>query len=248
MGLAGNSIIVYMVLIFSLLFCTFKLTENNFGDQQYIYINGTDDDVLYLIEVRPFFKTIALVIDLIFQFFISELLKATKTTHALLLLLATGIYILILNVVGILPYSNTVTAQLIGVLTIAGINFFTIILTALVLRKEKIVALVSPEGLSFCLLVFLVFIETISFFSRLFSLSLRLFANMTAGHALMKILIGFAWSLCSFSGFFIFFAFGPFLVVLAVQLLEFVIAFLQAYVFITLLLIYFGEVYSDTQH
>lgn len=93
---------------------------------------------------------------------------------------------------------------------------------------------------------FLFIIECLSYFSRVISLSVRLFANMLSGHILMKILIGFVWSIAvavsSISVIWSFVSIFPLLVVFCVTFLEIVIAFLQAYVFFVLLSIYLNDV------
>jgi ATP synthase subunit 6 len=242
-----NIICAYLIVVFGLLFLSITIaTDHAAYEEQLVYVSDENRDTVVFIVIKPLRLFFTYVYQVIFSFFLYETLKATRTSHFLPLFITSSIFILLLNVVGILPYSSTLTAQLIGTFTIALINFIVLLVTALVLKTEKVVCLVTPKGLSFSLLNFLVFIETISFFSRLFSLALRLFANMTAGHALTKILVGFVWSLSSFYGIFVFLSIMPLVIVALVLILEFVIAFLQAYVFITLVLIYFSELYADS--
>ena len=96
-----------------------------------------------------------------------------------------------------------------------------------------------PNGAPFALAPFLVVVEIISFIARLFSLAIRLFANIMSGHTLLKILAGFGWilliKLASLLGF------VPVIVVFVITGLEIVIAFLQAYVFTVLSAIYLNE-------
>lgn len=87
----------------------------------------------------------------------------------------------------------------------------------------------------------LVPIEIISYVARVFSLSIRLFANMMAGHCLLKIIAGFAWSMLLIGGLISFFFFVPFSVVGLVTVLEIIVAFLQAYVYCLLLSIYIRD-------
>lgn len=89
---------------------------------------------------------------------------------------------------------------------------------------------------------FIVFVETVSFVARLLSLAIRLFANIVAGHALLKVLTGFAWIfLGSFTPSALVGLFLLWSVVLSVTILEFCLAFLQAYVFVLLSTIYLNE-------
>ena len=99
-----------------------------------------------------------------------------------------------------------------------------------------------PGGSPILIAPLLILIEVISYFSRIFSLSIRLFANMMSGHALLKILIGFSWvALVSNSHFFNLVAFLPYFVVCAALILELAIAALQAYVFTVLICIYIND-------
>jgi len=108
----------------------------------------------------------------------------------------------------------------------------------------KFFKLFAPSGLPFALYFVIVPIEIISFLARPFSLSIRLFANMMAGHALMKVFASFVIMLGS-AGAFSVLAILPFLTNTAVVGLEFLIAFLQAYVFALLSCIYLSDVSAE---
>lgn len=105
-----------------------------------------------------------------------------------------------------------------------------------------------PSGVPVVIRPFLIIIEIISYITRVFSLSIRLFANMMAGHTLLKILIGFAFLLffkLSLNIWLItFLGVIPFLLVYLITFLEVAIAFLQAYVFTILLCMYIKDCYS----
>jgi F0F1-type ATP synthase membrane subunit a len=81
----------------------------------------------------------------------------------------------------------------------------------------------------------------VSYFAKVFSLSIRLFANMMSGHALLKILIGFSWGLLTTGSIYIFVAFLPWIIVTVIVFLEALIAFLQSYVFTILVTIYIND-------
>jgi len=109
------------------------------------------------------------------------------------------------------------------------------------LHRLAFLSFFVPKGVPSLLKPLLVLIELMSYLIRSFSLSLRLFANMMAGHALLQILASFVQVfLLSFS-FLSFLALIPFFLVLFVFFLELGIAFLQAYVFVILLSIYFND-------
>jgi len=112
-------------------------------------------------------------------------------------------------------------------------------------QKWEIQNLFLPSGVPIFIAPFLVIIEFISYIAKVFSLSIRLFANMMSGHALLKILIGFSWALLSSGSALILLSIFPWIIVTAIMFLEMLIAFLQAYVFIILLSIYINDVLSS---
>ena len=109
------------------------------------------------------------------------------------------------------------------------------------LHNVKFLTLFVPSGVPKALLPLILVIEVISYLIRTFSLSLRLFANMMAGHTLLHILSSFVVAFLLIGGLLVSFSVIPLLLVLAVMLLEIGIAFLQAYVFTILLCIYAND-------
>ena len=101
-----------------------------------------------------------------------------------------------------------------------------------------------PSGVPVFLLPFLVLIEIISHVAKIFSLAIRLFANMMSGHVLLHILTGFLIKLAKINFIFIIF---PVILIFAIIMLEYGLTFLQAYVFATLLAIYFEEHFGLAQ-
>ena len=100
--------------------------------------------------------------------------------------------LLIANLVGMVPYSFTITSSFIVTFFIALTHFIAINLIAIVKHKWNVMDLFLPSGAPLAIAPFLIFIEAVSYVARVFSLSIRLFANMLSGHALLKILIGFS--------------------------------------------------------
>lgn len=152
-----------------------------------------------------------------------------------------SIFLLILasNLIGLLPFAFTPTAHLAVTFTIA--LSCNIGLTIIGFREHglKFLLLFVPKGGPKWLLPLIAVIEFISYLLRTFSLSIRLFANMMAGHTLLHILASFVTGFIS-AGYTTL-ALFPFILVLAVVVLELGIAFLQAYVFIILLSIYLND-------
>lgn len=164
-----------------------------------------------------------------------------KKYSIILLFFYVFIFILISNLLGMIPYSITITSQLILTLYISLGFFIGTNIIGLLYHKENYFSLFLPEGIPVFIIPGLILIEYISYFSKIFSLAIRLFANMMSGHILLKILIGFAWSMLN-SVIGIILSILPIIIVFGVIGLEFAIAFLQAYVFTILLIIYLNDV------
>ena len=152
------------------------------------------------------------------------------------------LFIFINNIIGMFPYSLTITSHLIITLYISIGVFACINIIGVMLHKENFFILFLPEGVPVVIIPFLIVIEYISYFSRVFSLSIRLFANMLAGHILLKILISFVWLLVSINVFYWVLNFIPCIIIFIVFILEIIISFLQAYVFFILMTIYLKDV------
>lgn len=143
-------------------------------------------------------------------------------------------FILFGNVLGLLPYSFTFTSHIIVNGTLAVFIFVAVTIIGFARHGLHYLRLFCPEGTPLPVAIVLVPIEIMSYFIRPVSLSLRLFANMLAGHVLLKVLAGFVVSLGIFG-------FIPFLAVSAVTLLEIMVALIQAYVFALLSTIYLND-------
>ena len=172
------------------------------------------------------------------QLFIQNLTKAAQRFFPFFYFLF--LFILITNLVGFLPYSFTITSSIVVTFTLAfsywlGLTFFSI-------WKFKLgfFLFFIPGNIPSALKPILAILEVISYISRPFSLSIRLFANMLSGHTLLYILSSISLKLFKFS---IFFFLMPFILIVLLNFLEAGIAFLQAYVFYTLIILYFKESY-----
>lgn len=154
-----------------------------------------------------------------------------------------GLFVLILfsNLSGLFPYSQTITAQILFTLSISFVSMFIIWFHSLYNNKLLMLNHFLPKGSPFIIIPFIIMIELISNLSRIISLAVRLFANMTSGHAILKILANFAIiSLTLLSAFKILIVF-PLIIIFIITLIEIIIAFLQTYVFITIIIIYISE-------
>jgi ATP synthase subunit 6 len=151
-------------------------------------------------------------------------------------------FILLSNLIGLVPYSFTTTSQLIVTFSLAFFIFLGI--NIICVRKHKLFffSLFLPSGSSLVLAFILVPIEVVSYFVRPVSLSVRLFANMMAGHTLLKVIAGFAWSMMSCGkSLLLLMHFIPLLILVIVMGLEFGVALIQAYVFTILVCIYLND-------
>ena len=144
-------------------------------------------------------------------------------------------FVLFCNMLGMLPYSFTVTSHIIVTFALAAVIFLGVTIIGFVNHGAGYLKLFIPSGVPLFLLPLIVIIEIISYLSRPVSLSVRLFANMMAGHTMLKVFGGFVISLGILGGLL------PLSFTVALTGLEILIAFLQAYVFAILTCIYLND-------
>ena len=145
------------------------------------------------------------------------------------------IFVLFCNMIGMLPYSFTVTSHIIVTLAFAMFIFIGVTILGFVIHGFKYLKIFVPSGVPIVLLPIIMIIEIISYLSRPISLSVRLFANMMAGHTMLKVFGGFVISLGLVAGWL------PLTFSVALTGLEILVAFLQAYVFAILRFIYLND-------
>jgi F-type H+-transporting ATPase subunit a len=143
-------------------------------------------------------------------------------------------FILFGNMFGMLPYSFTFTSHIIVTLALALTLFIGVTVLGFIKHGIGFFKFFAPAGVPVYLLPLLVPIEIISYLSRPISLSVRLFANMMAGHTLLKVFGGFVIQMS-------FFGVLPLAFLVALTGLELLIAFLQAYVFAILTCLYIND-------
>jgi F-type H+-transporting ATPase subunit a len=149
------------------------------------------------------------------------------------------LFILLGNLLGMVPYSFTYTSHLVVTLSMALIVFVGTTIIGFAKHGVKFFGFFLPHGTPWYIAPLLVPIEVLSYFTRPVSLSLRLFANMTAGHTLLKVFAGFVFPVGA-AGLVISGA-VPLAATIALTGLEFLVAFLQAYVFTVLSCIYLHD-------
>ena len=144
-------------------------------------------------------------------------------------------FVLFCNMVGMLPYSFTVTSHIIVTLIMALFIFIAVTIIGFAKHGLRYLSIFVPSGVPTVLLPIITIIEVISYLSRPVSLSVRLFANMMAGHTMLKVFGGFVISLGLLGGWL------PLGFSIALTGLEILVAFLQAYVFAILTCIYLND-------
>jgi F-type H+-transporting ATPase subunit a len=150
-------------------------------------------------------------------------------------------FILFANVVGLIPYAFTVTSHIIITAALALLVFFTVIIYGFWKNGLAWLKLFVPSGIPTFMLPLIVVIELLSFFSRPISHSVRLFANMLAGHITLKLVAGFIGMLGSAGLVGWLGAIAPLALTVALTALEFLVAALQAFVFAILTCIYLND-------
>lgn len=146
--------------------------------------------------------------------------------------------ILFANLIGMSLYSFTITSHVVVAFTLSFSFFIGIVITGILIQKASFIYTFVPSGAPKILTPFLIGIEIISYFSRPFSLGIRLFANLMSGHTLLAILSNFAFLISQKN---ILIAILPFILIVAIVGLEVMIAMLQAYVFTVLVCIYLND-------
>ena len=167
------------------------------------------------------------------------------------------IFILVANFFGMIPslpgtpkevHTFTTTSHLIVTFALAMLTIMIVVVYGFWKNGLGFLRLFAPSGQPLPMYVILVPVEVVSFLSRPLSLAIRLFANMFAGHIILKVFAGFIVSLFGAGGAFVLIGVFPFLGILAVTLLEFMIAALQAYVFAILTCIYLSDAAHAADH
>ncbi len=138
------------------------------------------------------------------------------------------------NMLGMIPYSFTYTSHIIVTLGMAAVVFVGVTAVGFMTHGVRFFGFLMPAGIPIFMAPLIIPIEVLSYFTRPVSLSLRLFANMTAGHTMLKVFAGFVFTLGVFG-------IVPLALVTALTGLEFIIAFLQAYVFTILTCVYLND-------
>lgn len=150
-------------------------------------------------------------------------------------------FILFSNLLGLIPYSYTTTSQIVVTFAMALFIFLAVTIIAIVKHGFHFITFFIPPGAPKPLLPLIFVIEVISYFIRPVSLSVRLFANMLAGHTMLKVFAGLAVMIASTGGVMVAGSILPLVAIVGLTGLEVLVACLQAYVFTILTCMYLND-------
>ncbi len=150
-------------------------------------------------------------------------------------------FIILANLSGNVPYNFTVATSAVVSLGLSFTIFFGVTILGLYRHGVHFFSYFLPAGTPLGMVPLLVLIELISYLARAFSLGVRLFANMVAGHTLLKILSGMLWPILTSGVVMFFVALLPMAIFLALVGLEIAVSFIQAYVFVVLTCVYLRD-------
>ena len=170
--------------------------------------------------------------------FVSKMISDTAGSKAkpyFAFIFSIFMFVLFCNMFGMIPYAFTVTSHIIVTFILASFIFVGVTIIGFIKHGFKYLSIFVPSGVPAILLPLITIIEIISYLSRPVSLSVRLFANMMAGHTMLKVFGGFVVSLGILGGWL------PLSFSVALTGLEILVAFLQAYVFAILTCIYLND-------
>jgi F-type H+-transporting ATPase subunit a len=177
--------------------------------------------------------------------FVADTIRSTAGSEGMRffpLVFSIFMFTTVANIVGLIPYAFTITSHIIVTAALAILVFLTVVVYGFARNGLRFFKLFVPSGIPIAILPLVVFIEVFSFFLRPISHSVRLFANMLAGHIALKVFASFIPLLAAGLG--VIGAIGgvlPLGMVIALTALELLVAFLQAYVFTILTCIYLND-------
>jgi len=198
-----------------------------------------DTQTLYIIPTR--WQLVLEKIYCLINSMIKENINGAKAERFFPLIFTLFFFVAFMNLIGLVPYSYTVTSHFIVTLVLSLVIFIGMNIICIRTHKLHFFSLFLPSGTSIFLAFLLVPVELLSYVFKPLSLAIRLFCNMMAGHTLLKVFAGFAWSLKSFSGILFFLQLAPLLILIPLYGLEFGVALIQAFVFSLLTCIYLND-------
>jgi ATP synthase subunit 6 len=151
------------------------------------------------------------------------------------------VYVLLSNLIGLTPYGFTTTSHLVITFTLACIVFIISNIIGIKTHGFQILSIFYPPNTPLILGLLLVPIEIVSYMFKPISLGVRLFANMMAGHTLLKVIGGFSWAMLNSDGFIYYLHIVPLIILVFLTGLELGVALIQSYVFAILTCVYMSD-------
>ena len=216
-----------VLLIFMLIVSSFSSNENYLKEINFVFIPST-----WQILVETLYETSS-------QLLFDNVNKDGEKFFPFISVIFT--FVLFSNLIGLVPYSFTTTSHLIVTFTLSFSIFIGINIICVQKHKFHMLSFFIPANTSFGLALLLVPIELISYIFRPISLGVRLFANLMAGHTLLKVIVGFSWSMLLLEDFLAVLHILPLLILVLLMGLELGVALIQAYVFTILTCIYLND-------
>jgi F-type H+-transporting ATPase subunit a len=176
--------------------------------------------------------------------FVAGMVRSAAGEHGMAffpLVFCLFMFIVICNLIGLIPHSFSVTSQIIVTASMALLVFFTVVIAGISKHGVHFFKLFVPSGVPIYILPLVVAIEIISFLTRPLSHSVRLFANMLAGHIVLNVFGGFVVMLLAAGAATKVLAVLPFAMTIGLEALELLVALLQAYVFAMLTCMYLND-------
>ncbi len=225
LSLTNETVILVLILFFSCVLFTSLVKEQ---ESSYFIVPNRWQSVIEIIY--------KLILSLV-----TDNIKDKKNQHFFPLVFSIFFLLLSINLIGLIPYSFTLTSHLIVTLTLSLSIFIGINIICVRLHGINFFSLFLPAGTSVVLAFLLVPIELISYIFKPISLSIRLFANMMAGHTLLKVIAGFAFTLMGNVGVLFLLHYIPLLILIPLFGLELGVALIQSFVFSILICIYLND-------
>jgi ATP synthase subunit 6 len=216
-----------VLLVFSFIVFCFSSDSNYLGETGYYFIPN-----VWQTFIEIMYETAA-------QLVFDNLNEEGEKYFPFIAVLFT--FILFNNLIGLVPYSFTITSHLIVTFALSFPIFIGVMLICIQRHKINMLSIFLPSNTPIGLGLLLVPIELISYIFKPISLGVRLFANLMAGHTLLKVIVGFAWSMLLLEDFLSILHIIPLLVLVILMGLELGVAMIQAYVFTVLTCIYLND-------
>lgn len=202
-------------------------------------LSKTNDNTYFIVPNR--WQAIIEIIYKLILALVNDNIKDKRNQYFFPLVFSLFFMLLSLNLIGLIPYSFTLTSHLIVTLSLSLAVFIGINIICIRIHGMHFFSLFLPSGTSVVLALLLVPIELISYVFKPISLSIRLFANMMAGHTLLKVIAGFAFTLMGNVGILFLLHYVPLLILIPLFGLELGVALIQSFVFSILICIYLND-------